>query len=138
MNYFIETMVKGAYILFCRDEDAVHQLGYNNFTTLNLPHKESLKVIPYFDTHKLKIIESGIMSYSDSPNQTLACIIDLLQKNSKLLVGTAGLSNESIHSIIAETRMRIRADQTVVFVYPMANRKVQLVPVDDLFQLPNF
>jgi len=94
---------RGIYIVFCDDDSIADTIleGITPKVMLNLGRRDSLKVLDYFKRNKLRWTENQLGSYSEIPNQLLSGAADLLLKTDCLIVGTAGLSKNSILEVSA-------------------------------------
>jgi len=135
----MEDNLFGIYVLISNAEkDVLDFLTRDGLTILNLHFKEAIKVPVYFKQKKLKISNSSIDSHSDAPNQTQSVLLDLLKNSEQIIVGTAGLSADSINGIIEKVWDVIKPAQLVVFVHIALVNRSEMIKIDNLSQLPNF
>ncbi|KGO92124.1 hypothetical protein [Flavobacterium subsaxonicum] len=105
------------YIVFSNDELLVDSIRAGSDVLLNLGRPDSLKVPEYFKDNKPECISNVITSYSDHPNKLLSSLLHLLQVNSRLIVGTAGLSKDSIVEIINYLKTLSGVGKQIIFIH---------------------
>ena len=108
----------GLYIVFGKDESIADTILHGNTGSrmLNLARPDAYKVPFYFKREKLQWIPGIITSHSEHPNNLFSCAIHLLQKTDFLVVGTAGLSYDSIIEIIRYFAMNMPSGKRLFFI----------------------
>ncbi|QSB26505.1 hypothetical protein [Flavobacterium sp. CLA17] len=108
---------KGIYLILCENENLIeNDLNYLSdciFVNLNL--KKSIKVNQYFKKNKLDYIKNSLISASNLPNELYSVVNYLLKKTDCIVIGTAGLSFDSIVSIVEDVRF-LHKEKTIYFI----------------------
>ena len=109
---------------------------------LNIPN--DIKVNNYFLKNNLNFSSNLIKSYSNAPQETFSVVIDLINNHDeKILVGTVGLSFDSIVAIYFELKVLLENRKKTVLIFH--ERKIkkgdyeifngELLNGDDIFSL---
>lgn len=109
---------KGIYFIFYDDEIDVSLFSENieNRIFVNLNNQNSIIVKTYFRKNKLRFSSNLIKSFSDAPQEIFSVVVDLIKKNKTILMGTVGLSYNSIASIYFELRLILEDREKLVFI----------------------
>ena len=121
----INNFTKGIYIIFY-DNDIDIGLNVNNnddTVFINFNIQNSITVNSYFRKNKLEFSSNLIKSYSNAPQETFSVVVDLLAKNKTIIVGTVGLSYDSIAGIYFELKNILMNSEKTVFI--CHQRKIQ-------------
>lgn len=109
---------KGIYFIFYDDEIDISLFSENflNSVFVNLNHPNSIIANHYFRKNKLQFNSNLIKSYSNAPQEIFSVVIDLMKKNEKILIGTVGLSYDSIAAIYFELALILKDRKNLVFI----------------------
>jgi hypothetical protein len=119
MKLNLNMINKGIYFVFYDNGmDAILFLeNIENSIFVNLNTKNSIMVNTYFQKNKLHFNSNLIKSYSNAPQETFSVVVDLIKKqNKKILMGTVGLSYDSIAAIYFELRGLLENMEKTVFI----------------------
>jgi len=118
MNLYNQQFPPGIYIVFSKDESIANTISHSNTGSrmLNLARPDAYKVPIYFKREKLQWIPGIITSHSEHPNNLFSSAIHLLQKTDCLVVGTAGLSYDSIIEIMGYFAMNMPLGKSLFFI----------------------
>ena len=109
---------RGIFFIFYDDEIDINLILKNieNMTCVNLNTPNSIIVNNYFKKNKLRIKSNLIKSYSNTPQEIFSVVSDLIEKNKDILMGTVGLSYDSIASIYFELKFILKNSKNKVFI----------------------
>jgi hypothetical protein len=111
---------RGIYFIFYDNERDVGLFldNFENriFVNLNLNNPNSVIAKTYFRKKRLRFSSNLLKSYSYAPQETFSVVVDLIKKNKEILMGTVGLSYDSIAAIYFELRLILGDDEKLVFI----------------------
>ena len=146
MNLILNNIDKGIYFVFYDNVKNINFFLKNFedkiFVNLNIPN--AIKVNNYFQKNNLNFSSNLIKSYSNAPQETFSVVIDLINNHDeKILVGTVGLSFDSIVAIYFELKVLLENRKKTVLIFH--ERKIkkgdyeifngELLNGDDIFSL---
>ena len=92
----------GVYLILCNTESDIELFAqnYNDPAFINLGNTASIVPKAYIKKNKLKYEDTLMSSYSETPNELLITILDILKRQATIFAGTSGLSYESVSEMI--------------------------------------
>jgi hypothetical protein len=83
---------------------------------VNLNTQNSIMINTYFRRNKLRFNSNLTKSYSNAPQEVFSVVVDLIKKHKEVLMGTVGLSYDSIIAIYFELRCLLENMEKTVFI----------------------
>jgi len=133
----LESLENGLYLILYENEAILTEkiMNIKEIVIVNFGCKSSLKIKKYFKENQLKIVESNLISKSEIPNEFFSVITHLLIHHKKLIIGTAGISFDSIATIADDIKNNVNKDQLICFVSTYNNLEKKDYEVLDILNM---